>query len=60
MECLSEERQTLGDMDSYILWATLKHMGAQPKQASWMVQKILNAYMYFIEAGLQENDVLNL
>ncbi|XP_060195313.1 uncharacterized protein LOC132624567 [Lycium barbarum] len=33
---------------------------AQPKQASWMVQGILKAQKYFLEAGFQERDVLNM
>lgn len=34
--------------------------GGQPKQASWMVQKILKAHQFFTEAGIQEADVLSM
>ncbi|KAG5596326.1 hypothetical protein H5410_037558 [Solanum commersonii] len=49
---LLEERQTLGDLDSYIL----STYGVHSKQASWMSKR--KAYMNFTEAGIQEDDGL--
>lgn len=47
-------------MDTLLLWGDRNFLEDIPKQTSWIIQKIMKASKYYIEAGYELTDIHNM